>query len=152
VTVAPFLHPAAIAMIEAAGSSAGEYVAATGGVTSYRTRSDIGDASSRLIPMPGLPAHTAGTTHRDEIMMSVELAPNLRFLTGTPGEGASILMDEGLLPETIGAALEGRHVSEVVDHPMLRVEGLEIVKAESAHPPHRGKVRLRLSALRWRRV
>lgn len=148
----PLMHPAVLAMIARSGRTVAQYMEATEGVTHYKTVPGLGDPATRLMRMPGLPGHVAGLTHRDEMMMSIHLTPQVRFLTGTPDDGASIMMDDGMLPDTLGLSIVGRHVCDVIDHPMLRVDGLEIVKAEPGGPPYNGQVRLRLSAVRWRRT
>ena len=146
----PLHHPCTVAMIEAGGVAPADYVAMTAPVYAYKTRHDIGEPTTRLLAMPTLPAHTGGYTARNEVMVSVWLTDRIRFLSGTPGDGASILMDQSLLPDILAGSLVGRQIDEVIDHPMLRGSGLAIVHVEPCAQPHRGKMRLKLADVRWR--
>lgn len=148
----PLVHPCIIRMIESGGSTMADYVRATARCRMYRTRSDLGDPSTRMLAMPKLPPHTGGYTHRDEIMVSVWLSERVRFLSAVPGDGASILMDQEMLPETMLSAVEGRRIDEILDHPMLRVDGMTVTKVERMGAPYAGKVRLRMADVPWRRM
>ena len=148
----PLMHPCLRAMIESGGMTVREYVDLTATCRSYRTASGVGQSDTRIVPMPGLPVHTGGYTHLDEIMVSVHLANEVRFISRAPGEGACLMVDRRTLSETVGSAAVGRHVGGIAGHPMFDVEDLVIAGIDECGPPHPGQIRIVLARVPWLRA
>lgn len=150
------VHASTMALIEAAGMDPSDYVERTLRHLSYRTTAGVGDQSSRLVDMPGMPAHTGGYFDRPPngvaLMNAIDLAEGVRLLTHAPGEPCSMLMRRTLLPDTLATALEGRRLDEVVDHAATRVDGLVVTRIETNPQPHAGMIRLHLGRAAWRMV
>lgn len=150
------VHASTMALIEAAGIDPTEYVERTLHHLSYRTTAGVGDRSSRLVDMPGMPAHTGGYFAKPQngaaLMNAIDLMDGMRLLTHAPGEPCSMLMRRSLLPDTLTSALQGRRLDEIVDHPATRIDGLDVTRVETNPQPHAGMIRLHLGRAAWRRV
>ncbi len=139
-------------MIKAAGMDAEDYVTETAKSFSFRTSATVGDSDTRIVAMPDLPAHSGGYTAGDEIMVNVRLSGEVTFISGAPEGSASVIVRNGMLPESVVADLEGRQVRDLIDHPMFDLDGLFVRSVEPGGPTAPGCIRLRLCDRPWTKV
>lgn len=112
------VHPAALRMLDGAGIDHARYI----GILDSWTMLDSwrhGDAD-----IAALPRHSAGLGSK-ALVMIIFLSDGVHFVTG-PDRHASRLTVKGVLPETVRTRLVGRHVTEMVSHPVLEISGLDI--------------------------
>lgn len=138
------MHPVGHRMLEMAGVDKTEYARRVEEVLRFDSTehgSDLGDGS--------LLVHTSGLGVLD-VAFSAALGGGVTFVSGPTRDAARIIVD-GHLPETLTQSLVGRPAIDLVDHPVLMIEGLTIVGIRNQrHVPSGGPCAIvDLSTLAW---
>jgi hypothetical protein len=134
-------------MLEMAGVDKREYARRVERVLKFDSvehGSDLGDGS--------LLRHTSGLGVLDVAFM-IPLGRDVTFVSGPTPDATRIIVDAHI-PETMTDLLVGRPVVELVEHPVLMVEGLTIASIEnrSQSPSDAPHAVVDLSPMAWRHL
>ena len=94
--------------------------------------------------------HVGGSGSR-AIVMTAFLTPRVAFVSG-PDETASRITLDYDLPRSTWSDIVGRHVTEVVDHPLLRVQGMNVADVHGYEQDGRPATALALTQIAWETV
>lgn len=138
------IHPVAAAIIRAGGMEPVEYAGLLDRALTVDTTKHDDPRIRSMTP------HVGGHGSR-AIVMTAFLTPRVAFVSG-PDETASRLTLDYDLPRSAWGDIVGRHVTEVVDHPLLRVPGMNVADVHGYEQDGRPATALALTEIVWEKV